>query len=81
MGMLHTVNKSPFERNTLESCISLAKSGSSVLLIEDGVIGAMKGTVHSQKIADAMECPIGTVRSRIFRAREAIDKVIKPLMD
>ena len=55
MGMLHTVNKSPFERNTLESCISLAKSGSSVLLIEDGVIGAMKGTVHSQKIADAME--------------------------
>ena len=55
MGMLHTVNKSPFERNTLESCISLAKSGSSVLLIEDGVIGAMKGTAHSQKIADAME--------------------------
>ena len=55
MGMLHTVNKSPFERNTLESCISLAKSGSSVLLIEDGVIGAMKGTAHSQKISDAME--------------------------
>ena len=34
-----------------------------------------------EQIADAMECPIGTVRSRIFRAREAIDKVIKPLMD
>ena len=54
MGMLHTVNKSPFEKNTLESCINLAKSGSSVLLIEDGVIGAMKGTTHSQKVADAM---------------------------
>jgi len=27
-----------------------------------------------EEIADAMECPIGTVRSRIFRAREAIDK-------
>ena len=34
-----------------------------------------------EQIADAMECPIGTVRSRIFRAREAIDKVVKPLMD
>ncbi len=34
-----------------------------------------------EQIADAMECPIGTVRSRIFRAREAIDKVVKPLME
>lgn len=32
-------------------------------------------------IADAMECPIGTVRSRIFRAREAIDKVLQPLLN
>lgn len=32
------------------------------------------------EIAQAMECPIGTVRSRIFRAREAIDKVLKPLL-
>lgn len=34
-----------------------------------------------EQIAEAMECPIGTVRSRIFRAREAIDKVVQPLMD
>jgi RNA polymerase sigma-70 factor (ECF subfamily) len=33
-----------------------------------------------EEIADAMDCPVGTVRSRIFRAREAIDKKIKPLM-
>lgn len=33
-----------------------------------------------EEIAEAMECPIGTVRSRIFRAREAIDKVLKPLL-
>lgn len=33
------------------------------------------------EIATAMECPIGTVRSRIFRAREAIDKRLRPLLD
>ena len=54
MAMLHTVNKSPFERNALESCISLAKAGSSILLMEDGVVGAMQGTSHSKKIEEAM---------------------------
>ena len=34
-----------------------------------------------EEIADAMDCPIGTVRSRIFRAREAIDTKLKPLLD
>lgn len=34
-----------------------------------------------EEIAQAMDCPIGTVRSRIFRARDAIDKAIRPLMD
>ena len=34
-----------------------------------------------EEIADAMECPIGTVRSRIFRAREAINKSLEPLLD
>jgi len=33
--MLHTVNKSPFERNTLQSCLRLAKPGSAILLIEE----------------------------------------------
>ncbi|MDK1289287.1 RNA polymerase sigma factor RpoE [Pseudoalteromonas umbrosa] len=33
-----------------------------------------------EEIAVVMECPVGTVRSRIFRAREAIDKNINPLI-
>lgn len=33
-----------------------------------------------EEIADAMGCPVGTVRSRIFRAREAIHKKLKPLL-
>lgn len=34
-----------------------------------------------EEIATTMDCPVGTVRSRIFRAREAIDKQLKPLLD
>lgn len=34
-----------------------------------------------EDIAQAMDCPIGTVRSRIFRAREAISAQLKPLLD
>jgi len=33
-----------------------------------------------EDIAQVMACPVGTVRSRIFRAREALDKQIEPLM-
>ena len=33
-----------------------------------------------EEIAEAMNCPIGTVRSRIFRAREAIDERLRPLL-
>ena len=39
----------------------------------------LEGMTYDE-IALVMECPIGTVRSRIFRAREAIDKHLKPLL-
>ena len=34
-----------------------------------------------EEIAEAMNCPIGTVRSRIFRAREAISTRVRPLLE
>lgn len=34
-----------------------------------------------EEIADVMDCPIGTVRSRIFRARDVIDKELRPLLE
>lgn len=34
-----------------------------------------------EEIAEVMQCPVGTVRSRIFRAREAIGKRLRPLLD
>ncbi|MGF1546003.1 MAG: sulfurtransferase complex subunit TusB [Thiotrichales bacterium] len=54
MAMLHIVNKSPFERNALSSCLRLAAEGSSVLMIEDGVIGAMNNSAFSEQVKGAM---------------------------
>jgi tRNA 2-thiouridine synthesizing protein B len=55
MALLHTVNKSPFERNSLESCVRLAVKGSSILLTEDGVYGALKNTAKSNIVTDAKD--------------------------
>lgn len=53
--MLHTVNKSPFDRNSLENCIKHAKKGSAILLIEDGIYGALKGTAVTKKVEEALK--------------------------
>jgi tRNA 2-thiouridine synthesizing protein B len=53
--LLHTVNKSPFQTNSLESCLGHAKDGSSILLIEDGVYGALKGSNFSPKVEKAIK--------------------------
>lgn len=52
--MLHTVNKSPFERNALESCLNHAVEGSAILLIEDAVYGALKDTAVAAKVEAAL---------------------------
>ena len=44
------------------------------------ILREMEGMSY-EEIAQTMECPIGTVRSRIFRAREAIDKRLQPIVD
>ena len=53
MSMLHIINKSPTDRNSLGSCLRLAKDGASVLLIEDGVYGAMQGGAAAEAISGA----------------------------
>ncbi|TCS60321.1 sulfurtransferase complex subunit TusB [Varunaivibrio sulfuroxidans] len=57
--MFHTINKSPFERNSLDTCLRLSKKGSAILLFEDGVYAALKGTQVSAKVEGAVgEHPI-----------------------
>ena len=53
--MLHTVNKSPFDDTTLETCLKFASQGSAVLLIEDGVYAAGRGTAVSKQVEEALK--------------------------
>jgi tRNA 2-thiouridine synthesizing protein B len=50
MSMLHLVNKSPYERNSLSTCVGYVKEGDALLLIEDGVYAAVKGGAAAAKL-------------------------------
>ena len=52
--MLHIVNKSPFTAGALRSCLRVAKAGSTILMIEDGIYGALDGTAVSGQVKEAM---------------------------
>ncbi|GMQ96907.1 MAG: sulfurtransferase complex subunit TusB [Gammaproteobacteria bacterium] len=52
--MLHTINKSPFMSNSLNECLRVAKDGSAILLIEDGVYAALKGSKFADVMSNAM---------------------------
>lgn len=54
MSVLHIVNKSPFDRNTLDTCLRLARADSAILLIEDGVYAAGKNTAVSEKMQQSL---------------------------
>lgn len=54
MSMLHIVNKSPFERVALESCLNHAVEGDAILLIEDAAVGAVDGSKMADQIKAAM---------------------------
>jgi tRNA 2-thiouridine synthesizing protein B len=55
MSTLHTVNKSPFEKTSLETCLKYAGSGATLLLIEDGVYAALKGTSVETQVRSALD--------------------------
>lgn len=50
MSILHTVNKSPFEKASASSSLAHAAEGSSVLFYEDGVYAADKGTIFAKTV-------------------------------
>jgi tRNA 2-thiouridine synthesizing protein B len=55
MSVLHIVNKSPYDRNSLDTCLRLALPGSAILLIEDGVYAARKPSSAADNLLQALE--------------------------
>jgi RNA polymerase sigma-70 factor (ECF subfamily) len=71
------------ERELLTAEIQTAVAGAIDNLPEDLRTAIMLRELEGmsyEEIAVTMDCPIGTVRSRIFRARESIDKILRPLL-
>ncbi len=53
MSTLHTINKSPFDRNSLDSCLRVISDSDAILLIEDGVYAATAGTSFANTVKAA----------------------------
>ncbi|MGA7801179.1 MAG: RNA polymerase sigma factor RpoE [Gammaproteobacteria bacterium] len=71
----HLVLKDEIEQTVLRAIDELPEDLRTAVTLRE-----LEGMSY-EEIAQAMGCPIGTVRSRIFRAREAIDNKLRPLLD
>jgi RNA polymerase sigma-70 factor (ECF subfamily) len=77
------------DNNTPESALATKQIAATVNLAMEGLTEELRTAItlreieslSYEEIAEVMGCPIGTVRSRIFRAREAIAAKLRPLLD
>ncbi len=53
MSTLHTINKSPFERSAFVSALNHLRPGDALLMMEDGVVGARKGSAFAGLLENA----------------------------
>ena len=75
--------------NTPESLLQSRQIGETINAAMEGLPDELRSAIvlreidglSYEEIAEAMSCPIGTVRSRIFRAREAVAEKLRPLLD
>ncbi len=74
--MLHIVNKSPLDRNSLDSCVRVARGG-AILLIEDGVYAATRGNPGQAMLRAASERFKVYALAPDLEARGVIDRVIE----
>ena len=82
-------NMSLTEQTTPESLLAKDELQETILKTIENLPEDLKSAIMLREIeglsyegiAEVMECPVGTVRSRIFRAREMIDSKIKPLLE
>jgi RNA polymerase sigma-70 factor (ECF subfamily) len=71
----HELMRAEIERAIYDTIAQLPDDLRTAIMLRE-----MDGMSYDD-IATTMECPIGTVRSRIFRAREAIDEKLRPLLE
>ena len=71
----HELMRQQVERSVMDTVESLPEELRLAITLRE-----VEGLSY-EEIARRMDCPIGTVRSRIFRAREAIDERLRPLLD
>jgi RNA polymerase sigma-70 factor, ECF subfamily len=71
----HLLLKDEIEQTVFEAIEQLPEDLRTAITLRE-----LEGLSY-EEIAEAMECPIGTVRSRIFRAREVINKKLEPLLE
>ena len=79
MSTLHTVNKSPFTNGSLLSCLKHCKPGDAILLIEDGVYGALKGSTVADAVNENLRDVTifllgGDVRARGIKAEKILSE-------
>lgn len=66
MPSLHIVNKSPYEKRTLDTAIGYIRAGDTLLLIEDAVYAAAKGGAATAKLAGLNTAGNATVRVTVL---------------
>lgn len=71
----HELMRDEIKRTVFDTIAELPEDLRTAIMLRE-----MEGMSY-EDIAITMDCPIGTVRSRIFRAREAIDEKLEPLLD
>ncbi len=55
MSTLHTINKSPFSNTSLSSCIKICSKNDAILLLEDGVFGALTSAPDAEQLQQLID--------------------------
>lgn len=67
--MLHIINKSPYMKSSLESCVRVAQNDDPILLTEDGVLAALDGGTAAEIVKAALKSRAVYALSADIKAR------------
>ena len=76
MALLHTVNKSPYQCTSLQSCLQHVRAGDTLLLIEDGVYAVLKGGAAAEALSAASGIKVAALSADLKARGIGADKMI-----